>query len=150
DTLFANMYDVFETLPEAVQTRLRGLKAVHNLMSGSGSDAKVTLTDAQRLKVPDAIHPVVRRHPETGRDALYVNPGFTRRIEGMDAAESYALLQELYDHASQERFTYRHKWRSGDLTLFDGRASMHTATGGYTSIERRTLWRAFIGGRYAA
>jgi len=150
DTLFANLYDAFETLPADMQVRLRGLNAVHNLMSGTGADAKVTLSEAQRAKVPDAIHPVVRRHPGTGREALFVNPGFTRRIEGMDAAESDALLQELYDHATEARFTHRHKWRAGDLTLFDGRASMHSATGGYTSADRRTLWRAFMGGRYAA
>jgi taurine dioxygenase len=150
DTLFANLYDAFDTLPADMQTRLRGLNAVHNLMSGSGADSKVALTDAQLAKVPDATHPIVRRHPETGREALFVNPGFTRRIEGMDAEESDALLQQLYDHATEERFTYRHKWQAGDLTLFDGRASMRSATGGYTNADRRTLWRAFMGGRYAA
>ena len=150
DTLFANLYDAFDALPKDMQERLRGLKAVHNLMSGSGADSKVALTDTQRAKVPDAIHPMVRRHSETGREALFVNPGFTRRIEGMDARESAALLQELYNHATEEHFTYRHKWRPGDLTLFDGRGSMHSATGGYTSAHRRTLWRAFMGGRYAA
>ena len=67
----------------------------------------------------------------------------------MDAAASAELLGELYDHATEARFTYRHKWRAGDLTLFDGRASMHTATGGYTGAERRTLWRAFMGGAMA-
>jgi taurine dioxygenase len=149
DTLFCNMYMAYETLPENLRARIGGLTAVHNIMSGTGADAKVTLTDAQRAKVPDAIHPIVRRHPETGRDALFVNPGFTRRVEGMDAAASAALLQELYRHATEERFTHRHKWRPGDLTLFDGRASMHSATGGYISAQPRTLWRAFMGGSYA-
>jgi taurine dioxygenase len=150
DTIFCNMYAAYESLVEALRARLQGLTAVHNIMAGSGADAKVTLTEAQRAKVPDAIHPIVRRHPETGREALYVNPGFTRRIVELDATAGAALLGELYDHATQERFTYRHKWRAGDLTLFDGRASMHTATGGYTNAERRTLWRAFMGGSYAA
>ena len=59
-------------------------------------------------------------------------------------------MQELYDHTTRQRFTLRHKWRAGDFTLFDGRSSMHSATGGHTSAEHRTLWRAFIGGRYAA
>ncbi|MEE8172592.1 MAG: TauD/TfdA family dioxygenase [Alphaproteobacteria bacterium] len=150
DTIFCNMYAAYEMLPEAVRSRLQRLTAVHNIMAGSGADAKVALTKAQRAKVPDAIHPIVRRHPETGREALFVNPGFTRRIEGMDAAASAELLDELYGHAAEARFTYRHKWRAGDLTLFDGRASMHTATGGYSSAERRTLWRAFMGGSYAS
>jgi len=150
DTLFANLYEAFETLPADMQARLRGLTAVHNLMSGTGADAKVALTDAQYEKVPDAVHPVVRRHPKTGREALFINPGFTRRIVELERAEGDALLAELYDHATEECFTYRHKWYASDLTLFDGRASMHSATGGYTSADRRTLWRAFMGGRYAA
>lgn len=150
DTLFANLYEAFETLPVDMRARLRDLTAVHNLMSGTGSDAKVALSDAQHAKVPDAIHPVVRRHPETGREALFVNPGFTRRIVELEQAEGDALLTQLYDHATEECFTYRHKWHVSDLTLFDGRASMHSATGGYTGADRRTLWRAFMGGSYAA
>ena len=117
-------------------------------MSGNGTDAKVALTDSQRTRVPDVVHPVVRRHPETGREALFVNPGFTRRIVELDQTKSDALLAELYAHATRECFIYRHKWTAGDLTLFDGRASMHSATGGYPSTSRRTLWRAFMGGRF--
>ena len=150
DTLFCDMYAAYDNLSEEMQARIGGLTAVHNIMSGSGADAKVALTDAQRAKVPDAVHPVVQRHPETGRDALFVNPGFTRRILELDAGAGAALLDELFRHATQERFTYRHKWRAGDVTLFDGRASMHSATGGYTNAERRTLWRAFMGGSYAS
>ena len=149
DTLFCDMYAAYESLSEAVQMRIGGLTAVHNIMSGSGADAKVTLTDAQRAKVPDAVHPVVQRHPETGRKALYVNPGFTRRVVELDDDAGATLLDELFAHATQPRFTYRHKWRAGDVTLFDGRASMHSATGGYTSDQPRTLWRAFMGGGYA-
>ena len=148
DTLFANLYEAFEALPVNMQASLRDLTAVHNLMSGNGTDAKVALTDSQRTRVPDVIHPVVRRHPETGREALFVNPGFTRRIVELDQTKSDALLAELYAHATRECFIYRHKWTAGDLTLFDGRASMHSATGGYPSTARRTLWRAFMGGRY--
>ncbi len=146
DTIFANLYQAYETLPEDLRARLKGLSAEHGIMAGSGADAKVVLSAAQRARAPGAVHPILRRHPETGREALFVNPGFTRRVEGMDAAASAELLGELYDHATEARFTYRHKWRAGDLTLFDGRASMHTATGGYTNAQRRTLWRAFMGG----
>ena len=133
-----------------------------DLSAGGESDYVVTADPNLIDHLPPIIHSehdstpyitsgvVLARHPETGREALFVNPGFTRRIEGMDAEESDALLQQLYDHATEERFTYRHKWRPGDLTLFDGRASMHSATGGYTSADHRTLWRAFMGGRYAA
>ena len=149
DTLFCNMYAAYEELSEAMRSRIAGLTAVHNIMSGTGADSKVPLTEAQRAKVPDAIHPIVRRHPETGREALFVNPGFTRRVVELDARAGTTLLEELFAHANEARFTYRHKWQAGDVTLFDGRASMHSATGGYTNTDRRTLWRAFMGGSYA-
>lgn len=149
DTLFCNMYAAYEELSEAMRSRIAGLTAVHNIMSGTGADSKVPLTEAQRAKVPDAIHPIVRRHPETGREALFVNPGFTRRVVELDARAGTTLLEELFAHANEARFTYRHKWQAGDVTLFDGRASMHSATGGYTNADRRTLWRAFMGGSYA-
>ena len=148
DTLFCNMYTAYEELPEAMRSRIAGLTAVPNIMSGTGADSKVPLTEAQRAKVPDAIHPIVQRHPETGREALFVNPGFTRRVVELDATAGTMLLEELFAHANEARFTYRHKWQAGDVTLFDGRASMHSATGGYTNADRRTLWRAFMGGRY--
>jgi taurine dioxygenase len=149
DTLFCNMYTAYEELPEAMRSRIAGLTAVHNIMSGTGADSKVPLTEAQRAKVPDAIHAIVQRHPETGREALFVNPGFTRRVVELDARAGTTLLEELFAHANEARFTYRHKWQAGDVTLFDGRASMHSATGGYTNTDRRTLWRAFMGGSYA-
>ena len=149
DTLFCNMYAAYEELPEAMRLRIAGLTAVHNIMSGTGADSKVPLTEAQRAKVPDAIHPIVRRHPETGREALFVSPGFTRRVVELDARAGTTLLEELFAHANEARFTYRHKWQAEDVTLFDGRASMHSATGGYTNTDRRTLWRAFMGGSYA-
>ena len=147
-TLFCNMYAVYEELPEAMRSRIAGVTAVHNIMSGTGASSKVPLTEVQRAKVPDAIHPIVLRHPETGRKAWFVNPGFTRHVVELDAAVGATLLEELFAHANEARFTYRHKWQAGDVTLFDGRASMHSATGGYTNADRRTLWRAFMGGSY--
>ena len=95
DTIFANLYQAYETLPEDLRARLHGLSAEHHIMAGSGADAKVVLSAAQRARAPGAVHPILRRHPETGREALFVNPGFTRRVEGMDAAASAELLGEL-------------------------------------------------------
>ena len=93
---------------------------------------------------------MLRRHPETGRTVLFVNPGFTRRIVELDDGESAALLAELFAHATQPAYHYRHRWRPGQIVVCDNRASIHTATGGYTAAARRTLWRSFVGGRYAA
>ncbi len=150
DTLFADMYRAYETLPEATKARIAGLNATHHIFGGRGDDAKVVLDEAQRAKTPEVIHPVVRRHPETGRTVLFVNPGFTRRIVELDEDESAAVLAELFAHATQPAFHYRHIWRPGQIVACDNRASIHTATGGYTAAARRTLWRSFVGGRYAA
>ena len=70
----------------------------------------------------------MRTHPETGRKALYVNPGFTYKVEGIDDAAGMALLEELFAHSTQERFLYRHVWKPHDLVFWDNRCAMHHAT----------------------
>ena len=145
DTLFANMYRAYETLPEPTKRRIEGLGAVHRY-GWNGGAAVVALTDEQSAAHPDVVHPVVRVHPETGRKVLFVNPGFTMKIAGTD--EDGALLEELFDHARRPEFQYRHTWRAGQIVACDNRASMHRATGGY-GAARRTLWRMIVGGTEA-
>ena len=144
DTLFANMYRAYETLPEPTKRRIEGLSAVHRY-GWNGGAAVVALSEEQRAAHPDVVHPMVRVHPETGRKVLFVNPGFTMKIAGMDEDESRALLDELFDHARRPEFQYRHTWRAGQIVACDNRASMHCATGGY-GAARRTLWRMIVGG----
>ena len=107
--------------------------------------AVVELSKAQEPLTPDVSHPLVRTHRETGRKALFVNPGFTVRIEGMEEDESRALLDELFDHATHPGFLYRNHWQQGQIVDCDNRATMHTATGGYEG-RPRTLWRMIVGG----
>lgn len=145
DTLFANMYRAYETLPEPMKRRIGGLSAVHRY-GWNGGAAVVPLTEEQSAAHPDVVHPVVRVHPETGRKALFVNPGFTMKIAGTD--EDGALLEELFDHARRPEFHYRHTWRAGQIVACDNRATMHCATGGY-GAARRTLWRMIVGGTEA-
>ncbi|MCH8213746.1 MAG: TauD/TfdA family dioxygenase [Proteobacteria bacterium] len=147
DTLFANMYRAYETLPEPTKRRIEGLSAVHRY-GWNGGAAVVALSEEQRAAHPDVVHPMVRVHPETGRKVLFVNPGFTMKIAGMDEDESRALLDELFDHARRPEFQYRHTWRAGQIVACDNRASMHCATGGY-GAARRTLWRMIVGGTEA-
>ncbi len=147
DTLFANMYRAYETLPEPMKRRIEGLSAIHRY-GWNGGAAVVALTEEQSAAHPDVVHPVVRVHPETGRKALFVNPGFTMKVAGMDGDEGRALLEELFDHARRPEFQYRHTWRAGQIVACDNRAAMHCATGGY-GAARRTLWRLIVGGTEA-
>ncbi len=133
DTLFANMYLAYDALPDETRQRLEGLTAAHSYLAsfegktkiGSGRD---TLTDEQKAQLREVIHPVVRTHPETGRKALYVNPGFTVRIEGLPDDDAASLLDDLIEHASRPQFQYRHAWRPHDLVFWDNRCAMHHAT----------------------
>ena len=144
DTLFANMVLAYETLPEATKQRIEGLQAVHRY-GYRGGDAVVDLNQVQDANHPDVLHPVVRTHPESGKKALFVNPGFTVCIDAMDEDESRELLDELFDHATRPEFIYRHKWQPGQIVACDNRATMHSATGGYEG-KPRTLWRMIVGG----
>jgi taurine dioxygenase len=132
DTLFASQYAAYEALPEALKRRIAGLKARHAfnydyIQSQAGSKRR-PLSEEQKAKLKGAVHPVVRTHPESGRKALYVSPAFTAAIEGMEKAESDALLQELAAYATAESVIYRHRWRQFDLVLWDNRCLMHHAT----------------------
>lgn len=143
DTLFADMTAAYETLPKSTKARIEGLEAVHRY-GHNGGGAIVRLDTGQDAAHPDVVHPVVRRHRETGKKALYVNPGFTVRIDGMAEDESRALLDELFEHAVQPTHAYRHQWRMGQLVIMDNRACMHCAIADYS--EPRTLWRMIVGG----
>lgn len=130
DTLFANMSGAYETLSKKMKARVAGLKAAHSyiyLYGQSEDGARPALTEEQRTKVPDVLHPVVRSHPETGLKALYVSPGLTVRILGMEAGESRALLAELHEHSTKPAFVYRHEWRRHDVVFWDNRCTMHLA-----------------------
>ncbi len=144
DTLFINMVMAYETLPEKTKARIDGLNAIHRY-GYKGGKAVVDLNEDQSTRHPDVFHPVVRVHPETGKKALFVTPGFTVGISGMDEDESREILDELYAHATKPEFVYRHQWQPGQLVGCDNRATMHSATGGYDD-QPRTLWRMIVGG----
>jgi taurine dioxygenase len=133
DTLFANMYLAYETLPEATKLKIASLTASHSYLASfegktKSGYARDTLTEEQKAQLREVSHPVVRTHPESGRKALFVNPGFTVRIEGLPEDEGAALLDELIEHATRPDFQYRHVWRPHDLVFWDNRCAMHHAT----------------------
>jgi taurine dioxygenase len=139
NTLFANMYRAYETLPDALKARLDGKVAV-NVYDYAGS---ATTRGAAAADAPRYAHPVFRTHPETGRKALYVNRLMTTAIEGLDAAESDAVLAQLFDHAEAPGNVYEHVWRPGDLILWDNRCTLHARTD-FDASERRKLRRVVV------
>ncbi len=140
NTLFANGYKAYETLPAEIKQRIEGCNALNAYDYHTAAMKRGT-----RLAqgVPFYIHPVVRTHPATGRRALYVNRLMTVRIEEMPEAESDELLQLLFDHQERREFIYEHVWRPGDLLMWDNRCTLHARTD-FSPGERRLLRRVTI------
>jgi taurine dioxygenase len=140
NTLFANGYKAYETLPAEVKRRIDGRHAL-NAYDYDGASMK----RGTRLRegVPFHIHPVVRTHPATGRKALYVNRLMTVRIEGLPAPESDDLLAFLFAHQERREFIYEHVWRPRDLVMWDNRCTLHARTD-FSADERRLLRRVTI------
>jgi taurine dioxygenase len=139
DTLWASMYAAYEALPGRLQRFIDGLTAVHALPGDPNSMAE---RDPESLR--GRTHPVVRRHPETGRPALFVNSIFTRRIVEMGETEGRRILDLLFDHVKSPDFQVRWRWEYGDIVVWDNRCTQHYAVADYH--EPRTLHRLTIKG----
>jgi taurine dioxygenase len=142
DTMVANMALAYARLPAATKTRIASLTATHRWGWNTGG-ATPKLTDEQRASHPDVIHSVVRAHARTGRKILFVNPGYTMKINGLPQAEADALLADLFEHALQPEFQYCHAWSKHMLLGLDNRSSMHCAIDDYT--EPRRMLRMIVG-----
>ncbi len=151
DTLFASMYAAYEALSDGLKQTLEGLRALHSSRHVFGANRHKPGNDLQgrvgnpELATQDAVHPVVIRHPGSGRKTLYVNPGFTLRFEGWTDDESRPLLDFLYRHAQRPEFCCRFQWAEGSLALWDNRATWHYAVNDYHG-ERRLMHRVTIEG----
>jgi taurine dioxygenase len=149
DTEFASTAAAYDALPDDVKKRIDTLEAVHRfgdlyakVAAKQGTSA--ALSAEQKRKTPDVVHPVVIRHPVSGRKSLFVNEGFTAAIVGMEPGESDRLLAQLWAHCTRPEFIYRHRWQLGDLVMWDNWATIHRATGGYTAEERRLMHRTTL------
>jgi taurine dioxygenase len=140
NTLFANAYAAYETLPDEVKRRIDGKRAIN---AYDYTNASVKRGTQLGEGVPEYSHPVVRTHPATGRKALYVNRLMTLAIEGLPEAESDDLLNVLFDHQEQRKFVYEHVWRVGDILMWDNRCTLHARTD-FSSAERRLMRRVTI------
>ena len=138
NTLFANAYAAYETLPDDIKRKLTGRKAF-NAYTTDTTTRTAAYDDARASQW----HPAVRTHPATGRKALYVNRLMTREIEGLPKDESDAILQMLFDHQEQPQFVYEHVWKPGDILMWDNRCTLHARTD-FSAGERRLLRRVTI------
>lgn len=147
DTQYVNLQAAYDGLPEDTKRRIDGLKAVQ-VYQNSHSTRKLTGLSAEaKAKVPDSvIHPIVRTHPESGRKGLFINPIRIENIIGMDNSEALPLLDELLAHATQDKYQYYHKWRVGDLAMWDNRCLLHKANADYNMDEMRYLYRVMLKG----
>jgi taurine dioxygenase len=145
DTWFTNMYMAYETLSPVMQQVVDQLEVVNDLSFA----AELKLHDQTKLaedlkQIPPVVQPMVRVHPETGRKALYLNETVTRQIHGMTIEEGRGLLDFLYRHCVQAEFTYRHRWRPGDIVMWDNRCTMHLAPADYDPAKLRHMCRTTL------
>jgi len=140
NTLFANAYKAYATLPDAIRRRIAGRRALNAYDYDNAATKRGTKL---RDGVPSFWHPIVRTHPATGRKALFVNRLMTVAIEGLEEAESDELLNALFDHQEQREFIYEHVWRANDLLLWDNRCTLHARTD-FSDKERRLMRRVAI------
>ncbi len=153
DTVFANMYLAYETLPDAMKQIIDPLIAVHSArrpygtgksILGSKKRKSMTIINSEEAHA-EIEHPLVRIHPETGKKCLFVNEVYTIRIKGMSEAQSKGILDPLFKHATREEFTCRFRWRNNSLAMWDNRCAQHLALNDYDGY-RRALYRTTVAG----
>ena len=155
DTCFAATQAAYDALDEALKATLAGLQARHESAHVFAPSEQTRLALARErndsayndlaASYPEAVHPVILAHPETGRKGLFVNPEFTTGIVGMDKAESGELLDQLYAHITKPQFTYRFSWEPGSVAIWDNRSTWHRAIHDYYG-HRRSMRRITLAG----
>ena len=154
DTLWASQTAAWQYLPRTLKEQLASCRALHTGApygekeapdGPDGLSRSVRITRGSAAADRPVAHPLVRRHPETGQAALFVNPIYTRGIEGLPEEEGRALLQELFAYATRPDFTCRHRWQAGDVVIWDNRMTLHYAINDYDG-HRRLLYRTTFAG----
>lgn len=156
DTRFANQYAAWDALPRALKSQVEGRMGIHSARRAYSRDGAYGEKDKGRsmaIRYSDEAlkthpHPIGRKHPETGRTALFVSMGYTIGIEGLPQDEADDLLRQLFIHQGQEEFIYSHRWSQGTLLMWDNRCLNHAATGGYDG-HARLLHRITVAERAA-
>jgi taurine dioxygenase len=146
NTSFLDMYAALDTLSAGLRARIEGRRAKHDQTYTSAGTKRADYDEVTDVRdAPGPCHPLIRTHPETGRKALYLGRRLNSYIEGMDVAESEALLDAVWAHVLQPRFVWEHVWRLGDVLMWDNRAVMHRRDA-FDDNARRILHRTQIKG----
>jgi taurine dioxygenase len=153
DTCFATMSAAYDALPEDVKAKAENLVGVHNYtiqyerrlqkVKAKG-DTREELTSDLRSKVPDVDHPVILKHPITGKKCIYVNTAFVIAIHGMSEEEGNRFRDYLIEFSTQPRFVYVHKWAKGDLVVWDNYSTQHLAIPNFELPQRRLMYRTTV------
>ncbi len=144
DTQFANTWRGYETLSDALKTRIADMKVEHSWEASRRNAGAPPPNEAQRRERPPVTHPLVRTHPDTGEKSLYLGNHISH-ILGLPRHESDALVKELTEHTTQDDCVYTHQWRPGDFVMWDNRLLLHRAVPNYEfSVDRRLLHRTVV------
>ena len=146
DTGFLNMYMAFDALPMPLRSRIEGLTLKHDASYNSVGHLRQGVDPVTDVGIsPGASHPILRTHPDTGRKALYFGRRRNALVNGLTIEDSGALLDELWAHTTQKRFCWRHRWRAGDVVIWDNRCTMHRRDA-YDPSSRRIMHRTQVKG----
>jgi taurine dioxygenase len=140
------MYLVYDALPEALKRQIQGRKAQHNFGHMHTKANLKPLTEEEQAAMPPVWQPMVRKHPVTGRSALYISPIYNDAVEGLSPEDGKRLIAELTQIAADPRFVYTHRWETDDVLMWDNRCTMHQVTP-FDPRERRVMHRTTIVGQ---
>ena len=150
NTAFCNMHAAYDGLPDELKQRLDGMTVLHDFdkfwekMRTRPGSTRGPLTPAQRAAKPPVSHPIFPVHPITGRKTLYCNPGYAMRINELDEAESQRTLDFLFEHQTQPKYQYSHRWTEGDVLMWDNLGTIHNAIADYRADEPRLIKRCQV------
>ena len=144
DTLFANTQLAYEELNQETKDKIDNLEVIHSAGLPYADDGFYATEKEERAmdilpskKAKETqLHPLVKTHPETMKKCLFINPVYTVAINNFSDEDSFLLLSSLYEHMTQEKYIYRHKWTKDTLLMWDNRTVVHAADGGYDGYER--------------
>ena len=146
DTQFVDTRMAFDCLNEDLKVKATNFSSRHVHQSSKSPRELTKLSSKDLAVIPETTQPLVIKHPTSGRPALYLNTGRMEGIEGLPENLGYELIGTLYEHSTQSRFEYRHRWTKGEMVIWDNRSVMHQANADYDPLEHRYLYRIMIEG----